>query len=185
MMDDAAARAGAASAQVLPSSVIQAEHWGSLEAVRPHLTAQAPLAVLDRWARLRGSRRMPSRSLFNPMDVRQHLPNIFLLDVAPQGGFCYRVVGSLISDFFGVGNPAGMSPEQVFGANAEVALSPLRICCAERAPYMHTASASWIYRDRTFTFYTVVLVPFGESDDAVDKVLCCAEFISEEDAARR
>lgn len=101
---------------------------------------------------------------------------------APDGTFRYRVVGSLISEFFGVGNPAGMTPEDVFGANAEVALSPLRICRDGRVPYMHTASASWLYRDRTYVFYTVLLLPFGESDDVVDKVLCCAEFLAEEAA---
>ncbi|MDP1625675.1 PAS domain-containing protein [Parvibaculum sp.] len=180
--DEQSAPPGADAPRVPPSAAIQAEYWGEPEAIRPHLTAQAPLDVLDYWLRLRGARRFPSRSDFDPMEMRRHLPNIFLLDVAPGGSFRYRVVGSLISEFFGVGNPAGMTPEDVFGANAEVALSPLRICRDARTPYMHTASASWLYRDRTYVHYEVLLLPFGESDEAVNKVLCCAEFLGEDGA---
>lgn len=180
--DEQSAAPGAAVPRVPPSPAIQAEYWGEPEVIRPHLKAEAPLAVLDYWLRMRGPRRFPSRGQFNPMEMRRYLPNIFLLDALPGGTFRYRVVGSLISEFFGVGNPAGMTPEDVFGANAEVALSPLRICRDGRVPYMHTASASWLYRDRTYVFYTVLLLPFGESDDVVDKVLCCAEFLAEEGA---
>lgn len=180
--DEQSAPSGGAAPRVPPSPAIQAEYWGEPEVIRPHLKAEAPLAVLDYWLRMRGPRRFPSRGQFNPMEMRRYLPNIFLLDALPGGAFRYRVVGSLISEFFGVGNPAGMTPQDVFGANAEVALSPLRICCEGRAPYMHTASASWLYRDRTYVFYTVLLLPFGESDETVDKVLCCAEFLPEEGA---
>ncbi len=176
--------AGATPARSLPMSAIQAEYWGAPEVIRPRLTAEATLAVLDYWDRLRGSRLFPSRDAFNPMEMRKYLPNILLIDALPDGVFRYRVVGSVISDFFGVGNPVGMTPQQIFGDNAEVALVPFRTCCAERVPYMHTASASWIYRDRTYVYYSTVLVPFGESDERVEKILCCADFVSEEDAAR-
>lgn len=173
-----------AAPRVPPSPAIQAEYWGEPEEVRARLTAEAPRDVLDYWMRLRGSRRFPSRADFDPMEMRRHLANIFMLDVLPEGIFRYRVVGTLISDFFGVGNPAGMTPQDVFGANAEVALSPLRICTAERLPYLHTASASWIHRDRNYVYYEALLLPLGDSDEEVNKVLCCAEFVTEEEAAR-
>ena len=179
-----AAADDADAARVPPSSAVQAEYWGGPETIRPHLTAGAPLALLDYWDSLRGPRRFPARAQFDPMAVRKHLPNIFMLDVLPGGVFRYRVVGSVISEFFGAGNPVGLTPEQVFGANAEVALKPMRICSAERAPYMHTASAQWHYRDRDYVYYEVVVLPLGDSDAAVEKVLCCAEFVSAEDAAR-
>lgn len=169
---------------VPPSSAIQAEYWGEPAVLRPHLSAGAPLALLDHWERLRGPRRFPARAQFDPMAMRKHLPNIFMLDVLPGGTYRYRVVGSVISEFFGAGNPVGLTPEKVFGANAEVALTPIRICVAERAPYMHTASAQWYYHDRDYVYYEVVVLPLGDSDDAVTKVLCCAEFVSAEEAAR-
>lgn len=168
---------------VPPASAIHAEYCGDAATLRPHLTAAGPRAVLDYWEALRGTRRMPPRAAFNPMAVRQHLPNIFMLERADDGSWRYRVVGSVISEFFGVGNPVGMTPEDIFGANADGALRPLGMCRDRRAPCMHTASASWIYCDRHYVHYTVLLVPFGESDAEVDKVLCCAEFVSEEEAA--
>lgn len=178
------ALAGSAQTGAPPLPAVLSQYWGPPETIRAHLHAAAPLAVLDYWERLRGPRRFPSRADFNPMAVRKHLPLIFMLDVLPDETWRYRVVGSVIADFFGVGNPSGMTPQDIFGDNAEVALTPLRICTDERAPYMHTASASWLYRDRTFVHYTVLLLPFGESDDAVEKILCSAEFVSEEEAAR-
>ncbi|MEQ9195925.1 MAG: PAS domain-containing protein [Parvibaculum sp.] len=178
------ALAGSAATGAPPSPAVLSEYWGAPAEIRAHLHAEGPLAVLDYWERLRGPRRFPSRADFNPMEVRKYLPLIFMLDVLPDETWRYRVVGSVIADFFGAGNPVGKTPEEIFSANAEVALTPLRLCTRERAPYMHTASASWLYRDRTFVHYTVLLLPFGESDDAVDKVLCVAEFVSEEEAAR-
>lgn len=178
------ALAGSAATGAPPSPAVLSEYWGAPAEIRAHLHAEGPLAVLDYWERLRGTRRFPARADFNPMEVRKHLPLIFMLDVLPGEAWRYRVAGSVIADFFGVGNPSGMTPQEVFGANAEVALTPLRLCTRERNPYMHTASASWLYRDRTFVRYTVLLLPMGESDDAVDKILCSAEFVSEEEAAR-
>ncbi len=169
---------------VPPASAIHVEYCGDAATLRPHLAAAGPRAVLDYWETLRGARRFPARAAFDPMAVRKYLPNIFMLELADDGSWRYRVVGSLMSEFFGVGNPVGMTPEDIFGANAEGALGPLRICSSQHAPYMHTASASWIYRDRHYVHYTVLLLPFGESDDKVDKVLCCAEFVSAEEAAR-
>jgi hypothetical protein len=178
------ALAGSAQTGAPPLPAVLSQYWGPPETIRAHLHAEAPLAVLDYWERLRGPRRFPSRADFNPMEVRKHLPLIFMLDVLPNETWRYRVVGTVIADFFGTGNPSGMTPQDIFGDNAEVALTPLRICTDERALYMHTASASWLYRDRNFVHYTVLLLPFGESDDKVEKILCCAEFVSEEEAAR-
>lgn len=168
-----------------PSSAVRAEFWGEADAVRRHLTAEAPLAVLDYWERLRGPRLFPARAQFDPMAVRKYLPNIFMIDVLPDGEYRYRVVGTVISEFFGAGNAAGKTPQEVFGEAAEVALAPIRICAGERTPYMHKASAEWHYQDRNYVYYEVVVLPLGESDAAVDKVLCCAAFVGEDEAARR
>ncbi|MEQ8835725.1 MAG: PAS domain-containing protein, partial [Lacipirellulaceae bacterium] len=156
------ALAGSVATGAPPMPAVLSQYWGAPETIRAHLHAETPLAVLDYWEGLRGPRRFPSRADFNPMEVRKHLPLIFMLDVLPGETWRYRVVGSMIADFFGAGNPVGRTPEDIFSANAEVALTPLRICTRERAPYMHTASASWLYRDRTFVHYTVLLLPFGE-----------------------
>jgi hypothetical protein len=179
----------AQEAKAAPISPVSAgtfhEFWGGAADLRPRLKAPGPRAVLDYWDLLRGERRFPSRTGFNPMEVRKHLPNIFMFDVSKDGEFRYRLAGANVAEFLNAGNPVGKTPEEIFGAKAEPVLAPLRFICATHQAYMRTASATWAYKDRNYVYYEVVSLPLGESDEAVDKILCCAEFISEEEAARR
>jgi len=165
------------------SSVTCDEFRGEAVALRPRLRAAGPIAVLDYWDKLRGARRFPARADFDPMAVRKYLPNIIMFDVLPQGALRYRVVGTGVAEFFGVGKPAGMTPEEIFGSNAERVLAPLRFVCSTGQTCMRRASARWIHRGLNYFYYEVVTLPLGESDAAVDKLLCCAELIGAPEAA--
>jgi hypothetical protein len=164
------------------SSAVYAECSGGPEDVRPHLSGDMAPAVLDYWERLRGKRRFPARADFNPMDIRKQLPFVNLIDALPDGTFRYRVVGGMIAEFFGPGSPVGRTPQEVFGENAEVALAPLRLVCAERCLCMHAASASWIHEARNYVRYEILLLPFGDSEARVDKILGVVDFMTEEAA---
>ncbi|MEQ8266832.1 MAG: PAS domain-containing protein [Parvibaculum sp.] len=163
-------------------SAVQAEYSGGPEAIRPHLGGEALPAVLDYWERLRGSRRFPPRSAFDPMALRAHLAQVYLLDVLPDHVFRYRVVGGAIADFFGETSPVGLTPEEVFGATAGIALAPYRLVSAQGCLYMHTASAVWLYRNRPYVHYSVLLLPMGESEQRVDKILAIVDFVPEREA---
>ncbi|MEX1153889.1 PAS domain-containing protein [Parvibaculum sp.] len=172
------------AASQVPSAVF-AEYSGGPEDVRPHIAHRGALCdALAYWEALRGRRRFPARAEFDPMALRRHLPVIYLLEAAPDGEFRYRVVGGMISEFFGAVSPVGRTPQEVFGENAEIALAPYRLVCARRCLYMHRASAAWLYRNRAYVHYNVLLLPMGTDEARVDKILAAVDFISEE-AARR
>lgn len=165
-----------------PASAVLAEYWGGPEAIRPHLSGAGPHEALDYWERLRGSRAFPARSDLDPMALRHHLPSVFLVDAASDGSFRYRVVGSLIAEYFGPGSPVGRTPEEVFGDQAEVALAPLRLVRDQRCLYMHASSARYIRHHRNYVHYSMLLLPLGKRDAWVDKIVGVVTFISEEEA---
>lgn len=165
-------------------SAVIAEHAGMAADIRPHLSGAALHEVLDYWESLCGGRRFPARADFDPMAVRKHLPVIYLMDALADGSFRYRVVGEMISDFFGAGSPVGRTPQELFGDTAEVALAPYRRVCAEGCLYTHTASAVWLYKNRSYVHYQVLLLPMGDSEARVDKILAAVEFVAESVAAR-
>ncbi len=62
-------------------------------ALRSTLNRQA----LEYWIKIRGTRAMPSRADLDPLDIRQILPHVVLLDVASDPlDFRYRLIGTKI-----------------------------------------------------------------------------------------
>jgi hypothetical protein len=58
--------------------------------------------LLDYWQDKRGDRAMPRRLDIDPIDLRQMLPNIFLVDVEGGGQrFRYRLVGTELTAIMG------------------------------------------------------------------------------------
>src|SRR5215470_982711 len=68
------------------------------------------VALYQYWNARRGIRLMPSRADIDPVEMRQWLPRIMLVDVDPEGKFTYRLVGTQIVDLLGV-NPTGRPVE--------------------------------------------------------------------------
>jgi hypothetical protein len=168
-----------------PSAVF-AEYSGGPDDVRPHIGRRGALFdALAYWEALRGDRSFPARAEFDPMALHLHLPVIYLLEATPDGEFRYRVVGGMISEFFGTGSPVGRTPQEIFGENAEIALEPYRLVCARRCLYMHRASAAWLYQSRAYVHYNVLLLPMGTDETRVDKILAAVDFVSEETARPR
>lgn len=171
------------SAAVEVSAVI-AEQAGGPERLRPHIAGRGARAVFAYWERLRGGRRFPRHTDFDPMALRKELPLICLVEPAADGRFRYRVVGSMLSEFLGGGNLAGRTVDEVFARNPEFAVAPYRQVCAEGCLHLHTASAEWIYADRAYLHYSFLLLPMGDGD-RVERILGIADFVPAEVAKRR
>lgn len=83
----------------------------------------APLqALLDYWLAKRGARRCPDKADIDPVDLGPLLPDIMLLDAAPEGGpFRYRLAGSRTVQMIGR-EVRGLTQSEVHGNPTDPAL---------------------------------------------------------------
>jgi hypothetical protein len=96
-----------------------------------------PLRVLqDYWSDLAAGRAMPLASEIDPLDMREALGHVALLDVIEDGrDFRYRVFGTAIaavSEFDLTGRNVSESPASAY--IVEFALAIYRAACARKAP---------------------------------------------------
>jgi hypothetical protein len=66
----------------------------------PATAAKAHSELLAYWTSLKGGRSMPSRADIDPVEIKRHLPQISLIDVAP-GSFRSRLAGTGLFSVYG------------------------------------------------------------------------------------
>jgi hypothetical protein len=73
----------------------------------------------DYWEQKRGGRALPSRADIKPSELKHHLGWIVIVDVLPGAAdFRYRLVGSLITEYFGI-EATGKTVREVWAPNGE------------------------------------------------------------------
>lgn len=162
-----------------PAIPIGNECFGSPASIRDRLDSELLLQVLDYWNEIRGDRPFPSRADFNPMRLPKALPSIFLVDVLPDDVFRYRLAGSIIEEFYGLGKFAGATPQEKFGDTAERALIPYRHVRDSHELFMRSANLSWVHEDRKYFSYNVIILPMGEDGQTVNMLLGAHDFVRE------
>ena len=87
---------------------------------------------------------MPTRADIDPLEMRQWLPRVTLVDVSPDGQhFAYRLVGTQIVDLLGV-NPTGQPVESAWPAEqAELVMAAYRQVVETRAPLFCQQTSEW------------------------------------------
>jgi hypothetical protein len=86
----------------------------------PEHLAHPTLAFLrDYWLKKRGARAMPSRADIRPSDIKDHLGWIIMVDVLPGvDDFRYRLIGSLVTEYFG-GDATGKTVREAWAPQGE------------------------------------------------------------------
>jgi hypothetical protein len=69
---------------------------------RPDLSDPRLQALYDYWDGKRGGRAMPARPDLDPLEMRDWLGHLVLIDVTAEGGFRYRLYGTKLVDSFGI-----------------------------------------------------------------------------------
>jgi hypothetical protein len=127
------------------------------------------VALYHYWNARRGARSMPGRVDIDPLEMRQWLPRITLVDVNPDGGFIYRLVGTKIVDLLGMdptGRPIDWSwPE----ASAASLLDSYREVVETRAPVICHQICEW--RDDDEPSAWALRLPLSSGGSDVDVVL--------------
>jgi hypothetical protein len=128
------------------------------------------VALYQYWNARRGVRPMPSRSDIDPLEMRQWLPRIMLVDVSPIGQqFTYRLVGTQIVDLLGT-NPTGRPVETAW---PEECVPELLQCYREvvetRAPLFCQQTREWLGDQEPSAW--AMRLPLSSDGTEVDMIL--------------
>jgi len=128
------------------------------------------VALYQYWNARRGIRSMPTRADIDPLEMRQWLPRLTLVDVSPDGErFTYRLVGTQIVDLLGV-NPTGRQVETAWPEEtAGLVLDGYREVVETRAPVFCQQIKGWL-EDQKPTAWAMRL-PLSSDGEDVDMIL--------------
>lgn len=110
--------------------------------LRPPLTDSRLGALFAYWDGKRGGRAMPRRSDIDPIEMRQWLGNLLLIDVTVEGRFVYRLYGTRFVDNFGR-DMTGRSVDDLPADQQERVRTDYEAVCASLQPRARLYTASF------------------------------------------
>jgi hypothetical protein len=128
------------------------------------------VALYQYWNARRGIRLMPTRADIDPLEMRQWLPRLSLVDVSPDGQhFTYRLVGTQMVDLLGI-NPTGRLVEAAWPEEiADHVVDGFRTVVETRKPVFCQQINGWL-DDQTPTAWAMRL-PLSSDGEEVDMIL--------------
>ena len=124
------------------------------------------------WEQKRGNRAMPSRADISPAHLKEHLGWIMILDVLPEWEFRYRVIGTLVTEYFGSENTGKTASEAFASHGKEVAgaVNYVFYKCARNKVVMRTAgSANWLLEG--MEEFEAIYLPLSDDGETVTHIL--------------
>ena len=120
----------------------------------------------DLWDRKRGDRALPARVDFDPVDLREHIGSLFLVDVMDGGDdFQYRLIGSMIVDAVGR-DVTGKMVSDVF---EEPILRLYRHLMQHPTPVRAYGNVEW--RERCYLAHECIVLPLSDDGRIVNKFI--------------
>lgn len=110
--------------------------------LRPPLTDSRLGALFAYWDSKRDGKPMPRRSDIDPVEMRQWLGNLLLIDVTAEGRFVYRLYGTRFVDNFGR-DMTGRSVDDLPAEQQERVRGDYEAVCASRQPRARLYTASF------------------------------------------
>ncbi|WP_119302094.1 PAS domain-containing protein [Dongia deserti] len=127
------------------------------------------VALYQYWNARRGVRPMPTRADIDPLEMRQWLPRLTLVDVGPGGQFTYRLVGTQMVELLGM-NPTGRSVESAWPEElAPRVLGSYRDVVESRGPIFCQQFNGWL-DDQEPTAWSMRL-PLSSDGVEVDMIM--------------
>jgi hypothetical protein len=155
---------------------MQVERYGAAAEIRTEITSELLIQALDYWVSKSPNNGIPPRSALDPMVIPKLLPTTFLVDVEEDGGFRYRLAGSMIEELYQCLPIKGKTPHDVFGDDAEKVLVPYRRVKDEAVLFYREASRIWLASSQRYTRYKVLLMPFSDDGLRVNIIFGVQEF---------
>ena len=125
------------------------------------------------WDRKKASRTLPCRADIKPVELKEHLGWIILLDALPDYvDFRYRMIGSRVTQYF-LANSTGKTLSEAFGSYGEAAvngtLSLHRKAAKDKVVVRAYGGAGWL--GRSFLDFDALLLPLSDDGETVNMVL--------------
>ena len=117
------------------------------DSLRPPLTDSRLGALFAYWDSKRDGKPMPRRSDIDPVEMRQWLGNLLLIDVTAEGKFVYRLYGTRFVDNFGR-DMTGRSVDDLPPEQQERVRGDYEAVCASRLPKARLYTASFDVQQR-------------------------------------
>lgn len=131
-------------------------------------------AVVDYWRAKRGARAMPAREDIDPLDLRQLLPNLYLLDVLGPSRYRYRLIGTMIAARLKSDATGRDVDESLFGENAPAIVAMYDHVANHKTPVVNNARLFWT--EVNWLNYTSVILPLSKDGANVNMILGAMDF---------
>lgn len=126
------------------------------------------------WREKAGGTGMPARADFDPVDVRELLPNLMMLDVVGDPPrFRYRLVGTRVVQYTGFDFTGRYLDEMVFQGRDFVEDCYRRLLKERRPIFGHYA---WLVRSRHFGRCEFALFPLSDDGARVDRCVSIEDY---------
>jgi hypothetical protein len=142
--------------------------------------------ILDYWNRRCGMRDMPSRHDIDPLELRNHLPYLSLVDVLDGGrDFRFRLIGTGITARFGR-DSTGKTVREIYATTAPQVLpwvlDSMKSVVDTKQPVIMRGVLRAVQKD--FMPFEVLRMPLSECGEAVSMLFCRARFITQPFSSR-
>jgi hypothetical protein len=118
--------------------------------------------------------RLPSRTHIDPLEMRQFLSKILLIDVNGDGGFTYRLCGSSIVDGNGKDLTGRQASAETLGESVDAFLDSYRRTVQSRQPVYFSGELWW--QNREYVHFEQINLPLSTDGQSVDRLFCVIEF---------
>lgn len=121
------------------------------------------------WLRKRGIRRAPARRDFDPVEMRDFLPNLYMFDVVEPGArLRYRLIGTAVAEL--AGEVTGKFIDEVLPPAMYAALRPHYDDVVRHfIPRYHANDLGW--QGRPYIRYYRLLLPLSDDQRSVNMAL--------------
>lgn len=136
---------------------------------------QSPrIRKLNEYWQARAKGRVPSRSEIDPVDVRELLPNLMMIDiVGDPPRFRYRLVGTRVVQYTGFDFTGRCMDEMVFQGRDFMEQCYRRMLAEKRPVFGHYA---WLVRSRHFGQCEFGLFPLSDDGTTVNRAISIEDY---------
>lgn len=126
--------------------------------------------LLDYWTDKKGGRIAPARRDIQPVELRDLLPNVFLVDVEPHPTrFRFRLVGTEIVQFYGIDATGRFLDDLDFSDRAPSVIAHYAAVVTTREPSCH--SVQFTRGCGRHLSYERVILPLSSDGVSIDMLL--------------